>query len=265
MFLTYTARKFIKKIDARHGHTEPWIVLCEGVGGLAVFVVKVFKESHLIEKPRVHGEFVGTWAAMEFDLLTPDVAWIKFDQTFIFSLPPEISSSMDLDDDRLKFGSKLLNSFQHFSPGMPKSKFQKLLDLDTFYAFDNFIRNPDRGSHKPNLLVQDNSGYLIDHEYALELDDKTVEQVENLDIEGKFSTSHIAFPYLAKRKESAGENYFDMFLECLRSFNLEGLESVLGEVSNEGYGAQNRLILEYFRFVKRNPSIFVAALKRTLP
>lgn len=255
----------MRRIEAKFGHTEPWIVLCEGADGLVAFVVKVFKEHHLREKPRVHGEFIGTWAAGEFDLLTPDVAWIKFDQTFILSLPKEISGSVDLDDDRLKFGSRVLGPIQHFSTGMPKGKFQKLIQLDTLYAFDNLIRNPDRGSHKPNLLLREDSAYVIDHEYALEIDVDTLSHFENLDIAGKFSTSHITFPYLSSSKENVKRNYFDMFLEYLRAFNLEDLEAVLREVTNEGYEAQLKPILEYFRFVKGNPSIFVTALKRTLP
>lgn len=264
MFPTYSARKFLRKIDARYGHTEPWIVLCEGEEGFVEFVVKIFTEDHLIKKPRVHGEFAGTWFATEFELLTPKVAWIEFDQQFIFSLPSEITIGMDLDDDRLKFGSRLLSSFQHFSNGIPKKKLQRLIDLETLYAFDNFIRNPDRGFHKPNLLLQEDSAYLIDHEYALDINNHTIKQIKNFDIAEKFSTSHIVFPLLSKVKESTRKSYFDMFMEYLRSLNLNELELVLIEVGNKGYTAEIGVILEYFRFIKANPTIFVTALKRTL-
>lgn len=113
-----------------HGHTEPWAVLCEGENKLEAFVVKIFTEEHLLEKPRVHGEFVGTWMAGEFDLLTPEVAWIEIDQDIILSLPPELEQKLDFHDDRLKFGSKVLSPFQHFPSGLNKSQFEKHLPLD---------------------------------------------------------------------------------------------------------------------------------------
>lgn len=93
-------------------------------------MVKIFTEEHLLEKPRVHGEFVGTWMAGEFDLLTPEVAWIEIDQDIILSLPPELEQKLDFHDDRLKFGSKVLSPFQHFPSGLNKSQFEKHLPLD---------------------------------------------------------------------------------------------------------------------------------------
>jgi hypothetical protein len=264
MFPIYKARKFLNQINSKYGHTEPWVVLCEGEKGWGEFVVKIFTEDHLSEKPRVHGEFVGSWFANQFDFMTPDVAWIELDQQFLLSLHPEISIKKDLDDTRLKFGSRLVGPFQHFSKGMKKKKFQELLDLDTLYAFDNLIRNHDRGLHKPNLLVKGRDAYLIDHEYALDISDQTISQIKNLEIMGKFSTSHIAFSALSKANVTVKRNYFEMFLEYLRALNLQELESVLSEIEQKEYQAEVGMILDYFRFVKTNPAIFVSALKRTL-
>ncbi|AFL83587.1 hypothetical protein Belba_0944 [Belliella baltica DSM 15883] len=78
MFPTYQARKLIRIIEPEYGHTQPWVVLCEGDNGLEEFVVKVFNEEHLLDKPRVHGEFAGSWLAEEFDLLTPKVALDRY-------------------------------------------------------------------------------------------------------------------------------------------------------------------------------------------
>lgn len=66
------ARKILGKIDAKYGHTEPWVILCEGQSGWEEFIVKIFSEAHLTDKPRVHGEFLGSWLCGEFDLMTPD-------------------------------------------------------------------------------------------------------------------------------------------------------------------------------------------------
>lgn len=221
MFPTYQARKLLKIIDAKHGHTEPWVILCESNEGLETFVVKVFTEEHLLEKPRVHGEFCGTWMAGEFELLTPEVAWIRFDQDFIQTLPPELEQKLDFHDDRLKFGSKVLNSFQHFPPGIKNSQFEKYLPVDRLFAFDIFIRNADRGSHKPNLLLKPNeNAFLIDHEYALEIGSSTISDIENSILPGRFSSTHIAYPVLVSGSANLKQHYFEEFEIYLSSLNL---------------------------------------------
>jgi hypothetical protein len=128
-------------------------VLCEGKGGWSEFIVKVFSEAQLLDKPRVHGEFSGSWLSEKFDLLTPSVGWIKMDQNFINSLPADLEALLDFHDDRSKFGSRILASFQHFPPWFKHSRFKRVLPVDRLFAFDNFIRNSDRGSHKPKSFT----------------------------------------------------------------------------------------------------------------
>jgi hypothetical protein len=264
MFPIYRARKFLRKIDAKYGHTEPWVILCEGSDGLGTFVVKVFTEEHLLEKPRVHGEFAGSWLATEFDLLTPEVAWIRFDQDFIQTLPPAIEQRLDFHDDRLKFGSKVLNAFQHFPPGLKHSQFKKYLPIGRLFAFDNFIRNPDRGSHKPNLLLTNSEAFLIDHEYALDIDSDTIQTINDSNLPGKFSTTHIAYPFLTTGSALEKSSYFQEFEIYLSSLNINEIQRVLSEVENQGYQADIGMIMDYFKFVKSNPTIFVNLLKGVL-
>lgn len=264
MFQTYQARKLIRVIEAKYGHTQPWVILCEGPSGWAEFVVKVFTESHLSEKPRVHGEFAGSWLATEFDLLTPEVAWVEFDQDFIQSLAPELELKLDFHDDRLKFGSKALRNFQHFPPGLKHSQFKKYLPIDRLFAFDNFIRNPDRGSHKPNLLLTNSEAYLIDHEYALDIDSDTIQAINDSNLPGKFSTTHIAYPFLKTGSTLEKSSYFEEFEIYLSSFNINEIQRVLNEVENQGYQADIGMIMDYFRFVKANPTIFMNLLKGVL-
>lgn len=261
MFPIYQARKLLKVIDIQHGHTQPWVVLCEGKDGWEEFVVKIFTEEHLLQKPRVHGEFVGSWLAGEFDLLTPLVAWIEMDHHFINSLPPRLEAQIDLYDDRLKFGSKILKSFQHFPKGFKRMDFFNLIPIDRLFAFDNFIRNSDRGSFKPNLLLTNSDAYLIDHEFSLDLDQHTIQELKDSIWPGKFSTTHIAYPFLAKGNRMEKANYFDDFGEYLRALSLERLQSVLNEVENQGYKANTGMIMDYFRYVKTNPLIFTNLLK----
>jgi len=264
MFQIYQARKLVKVIEARYGHTQPWVVLCEGTSGWTHLVVKVFTDSHLSEKPRVHGEFAGSWLAGEFDLLTPDIAWVEMDQDFINSLPPALELLLDYHDDRLKFGSNALGSFQHFTPGLKHSVFKKFLPVDRLFAFDNFIRNPDRGSHKPNLLLSDYQAYLIDHEYALDIDLSTIQQIKDSILPGRFSTTHIAYPLLSQGGSLEKASYFDDFGLFLRALNLNDLNSILVEVTNQGYQADIGMIMDYFRFIKLNQTIFVNLLKREI-
>ncbi|EMS34044.1 hypothetical protein C943_03860 [Mariniradius saccharolyticus AK6] len=264
MFETFQARKLMRVIEERHGHTQPWVVLCEGKSGLKEFVVKVFTNDHLLDKPRVHGEFVGSWLCGEFELLTPDVAWIEMDSSFLSSLPPNLDLKMDPTDDRPKFGSVVLPSFQHFSPGLNDGYFRSLLPVDRLYAFDVFIRNADRGSYKPNLLISESSAYLIDHEFALEIDETTIEGIKNSILPGKFSLDHIAYAVLARASTRSKRDFFADFNVYLRALNLSDLRAVFNEVQNKGYDAKVETIMDYFMFVKANPSIFTNLLLREI-
>lgn len=265
MFPTYKAVKLLKVIAVEHGHTEPWVILCEGENKLETYVVKIFTGEHLLEKPRVHGEFCGTWMAGEFDLLTPEVAWIEMDQDFIHSLPPGLESKLDFHDDRLKFGSKMLPTFQHFPPGIKNSQFGKYLPLDRLFAFDNFIRNADRGSYKPNLLLTpDENAFLIDHEYALEIDSLTISDIQNFILPGRFSSNHIAYPALVSGSPYQKQHYFEEFEIYLRSLNLRDFRNVLVEVENQGYHAELGMIMDYFHYIQANPTTFVNLLKREI-
>jgi hypothetical protein len=264
MFETFQARKLVRVIDAKHGHTQPWVVLCEGRSGWKEFVVKVFTNDHLLDRPRVHGEFVGSWLCREFELLTPDVAWIEMDNSFLSSLPAALDLKMDPTDDRPKFGSAVLPSFQHFSPGLDDGYFRSLLPVDRLYAFDIFIRNGDRGSYKPNLLISQSSAYLIDHEFAFEIEETTVEDIKNLILPGKFSFDHIARAVLAKAPTKTKSDFFADFKEYLKALNLQDLRGVFNEVQNKGYDAKVATIMEYFVFVKANPSIFTNLLLREI-
>jgi len=264
MIEIYKARKILRKIDAKYGHTEPWVILCEGQVGWSEFVVKIFSEAHLADKPRVHGEFLGSWLSGEFDLMTPEVAWIEMDQDFMLSIPPEFTIGKDLDDDRLKFGSKILKSFQHYPKGFKLSKLKELIPIDRLFAFDNLIRNPDRGFYKPNLLLTEDDAYLIDHEYALDIDGQTVLKVRNYEIPGKLTTSHISYHALMKASSNEKAGFFEDFYEFLRVLNLLDLQAVLLDVTAKGYHADVDIIMEYFRFVKGNPAIFVQGLKSVL-
>ncbi len=261
MFPIYSARKLVRVIEEKHGHTKPWVILAEGKDGLIPFVVKIFREDHLAQKPRVHGEFLGSWMAGEFDLMTPEVAWIKFDELFKYSLSPEQQIQIDLDDNRLKFGSRVLSHFLHFDAGLPKAMFQKHIPIDRLFAFDGFIRNSDRGAHKPNLLLSNKQAYLIDHEYALEIKEVTINELIDQNWPGSLSSSHICFPYLKEMTHKEKAVLFEDLGEYLRAVNLSGLKQVLSLVEAEGYSADVQLIMEYFRFIKSNPTTFIHLMK----
>lgn len=261
MIPIYKARKLLKVIEPQFGHTQPWVVLCEGENGLAEFVVKVFTENHLSTFPRVHGEFAGSWLASEFDLLTPSVGWIELEEHFLRTLPPSSALQIDFDDDRLKFGSKVLNPFQHFPVGLKAKDFKKLIPISRLFAFDNLIRNSDRGTFKPNLLLTDSEAYLIDHEFSLDINEGTIQDLKDSNWEGKFSSSHITYPYLSSGSKSDKVGCFDDFNEYLRALNLNEFRELLVEVEGQGYNADIDLFMEYFIFIKRNPSIFTNLLK----
>jgi len=81
---------------------------------------------------------------------------------------------------------------------------------------------------------------------------------------GKFSTTHIGYPFLKTGSNFEKSSYFEEFEIYLSSFNINEIQRVLNEVENQGYQADIGMIMDYFRFVKANPTIFMNLLKGVL-
>ena len=263
MLPEYEAIAFRRIID-QGAHTKPWLVEVMTPDQPSPFVVKVYTAAQNRERNSITAEVLGNIAARSFELNVPDAALINFSEDFRMMLNQECQGVLDLADDRIKFGTSYIDRNFQFIPGMSKYRFSKHVDIDTLYAYDNFIRNGDRGERKPNILLTKNDLYLIDHEMAFDIDENTIENFSKGLWEDKFGQYHIAWSYLKKGSKSTKYGYFETFLEYLRLFNTGRLFQYFKQLEHHGYDTKQEQILPYLDHIKENSGKFVNILRRFL-
>lgn len=261
MIPVYKAISFIKVIPQESGHTKPWVVLVKEDSGIKPYVVKLYTTDQIENRNSVAAEVLGNHLASEFDFNVPKMALIEFPQEFIATLPQEEMFQFEQSDERLKFGCLYLPDAINFTREVQKKYLSSSIQLDTLYAFDNFIRNGDRGTKKPNLLFKKDEAWLIDHEYALDIKEDTLQRLYDFNWEGKFASHHISLLYLKKISKTNKLSLFNSFTEYLRTMNLNEVHNVLTTLEGHGFNTQSTLIIHYFTEIRRNSAIFVNNLK----
>ena len=170
----------------------------------------------------------------------------------------------DNSDDRPKFATIQLNNVLTATTEIPKKYFTKRINLDTLYAFDNLIRNRDRGHPKMNLLMRPKEAFLIDHELALQRKDIVDIEINTLKIEDSFTKYHLAYPYLKRLRGLNKQQVFNDFLEYLRLLNINRLTPYFDELVKEGYPDYSQPIFNWLTHIKQNSTTFVNKLKGSL-
>jgi hypothetical protein len=262
MLPEYTAIAFDKVIE-KGGRTKPWTVLVETDRGIKPYVVKMFTP-HLVEnRDVVTNEVLGNVLAREFDLPVPEAALIHMDENFRMTIhDPRAQMAFDAADERIKFGSALVEGNYLFNPAFTKTQAEKMIDLDTLFAFDVFIRNRDRNAGKPNLLVTGKAAWLIDHELGFEIDQQAIADFKAGQWDEKFYLYHIFLNYLKKSRLATKRDYFGAFTEYLRTLNVNIIQPYLQQLGNHGYDqSRHTMIRDYLREIRQNSPNFDALLK----
>jgi len=262
MLPVYKAVSF-RNILEKGARTKPWLVFAKTETGLKPYVVKVF-DTQLIEfRDSVTNEVLGNILAKEFDLPVAKAALIDFSGDFIDTIPDfNLIDILALKDDRLKFGTELLDGYIQFNREiLTSAEAKKIIDIDTVFAFDNLIRNRDRGNSK-NLLVNGYDAYLIDHELGFEAIPNAVSELMNWRWDTRFCQNHIFYPYLKHSFQKHKEEYFTVFEEYLRSLNVNILDSYFRQLVASGFSDKNHdSIREYLAQMKLNSSNFTLVLR----
>ena len=171
----------------------------------------------------------------------------------------------DLIDERIKFGTSLIQGNYLFNPAFTKTQAAKMIELDTLFAFDNLIRNRDRNKRKPNLLVKGKSAYLIDHELGFEIEKNTIDDYHNGIWDASYYKYHIFWDYLKRSRNETKLHYFNTFNEYLRMLNLNSLDSHFQQLNEYGYSTvRHKIIKDYLADMKKNSSNFVNLLKKII-
>ncbi|MBS1601932.1 MAG: hypothetical protein JST42_04640 [Bacteroidetes bacterium] len=265
MLPLYRATAFNGIID-KGGRTKPWSILVDTGKGYRPFVVKVFSAKMVHESDSVTNEVLGYALAKQFDLPMPEAALIEMNMDFQLKIGDgQAQMALDDADKRLKFGTELIEGNYLFDPSLKSWQAAKMIETDTLFAFDNLIRNADRGSVRPNLLVKSKSAYLIDHEQAFQLDNNTIGEFEAGRWEDKFGRHHIFRNYLANARKAIKNEFFNSFEEYLRRMNVVGLNIYFQQLMREGYSAErHETIRVWLNHCKQNSTNFVALLKKLI-
>jgi len=247
------------------GRTKPWLILVETDNyGIQPYVMKLFDTINLNARDHVTAEVIGHVLAGEFDFNVPEAAFIEVDEDFLSTIKDdELLRIIEHKDSRLKFASALVNGNQLFNSALEKKDVEKVLDIQTLFAFDNFIRNRDRNNNKPNMLLKADELYLIDHEMGLELDDATIVDFQAGNWDNRFLDYHVCHDYLYNASERAKAKYFGAFEEYLRNVNLNKLAPYFRQLNDLGYSDdRHSMIKDYFEEIKNNSTKFVNLLKQ---
>lgn len=111
--------------------------------------------------------------------------------------------------------------------------FLKSYDIGTIFALDNLVWNLDRGGtrNKPNLLIDDNTLILIDHEQIFPFANDTL--ATNAYVMPLFDQSawyypydkHLFYPLLERMVPAEKANVFETFQYFLENLSLDALDA----------------------------------------
>lgn len=264
MFPIYEAIEIRAIIPKTVGHTCPWVVLANTPGGLESFVVKLYDLESVTDNYIVTREIVSSVLAREFDLHTPSFALINIPDYLIFNHDENIQLQYENSGELPKFATIQLKDVLTATTELPSKYIRKRIAFDTLYAFDNLIKNGDRGQQKMNLLLGPNEGFLIDHEFALQQHDIRDIDINTCEIESRLTKYHLAYPYLRKLKRHNRQNLFNDFSGYLNMLNINKLIPYFQKLNDEGFPDCSQPILNYLLHIKQNSTTFVTKLKGSL-
>lgn len=258
----YTAIQIVEVIPELSGHTKPWVVVAHTPFGLKQFVVKMYTPTDVDKYNRVTKEVIGNILAREFDLAVPEIAFIEFDPSLVQNLPPAMQEQFDEADQRVKFATELLEGVSIANVYLLKSFYNGIVEIDTLYAFDNLIRNADRGIAKPNLLLSSEKAYLIDHELAFEIEKVIGIDFDHFSLDDKFSKYHLFYHYL--KSSHSKHLLFSDFEYYLEQLNVNRLVPYFTQLKSEGFNDCSELITRWIVEIKAKKSIFVNLLRGSI-
>lgn len=197
--------------------------------------------------------------ALMFDLPTPRYNIINIEDGKLASYYSE--NEVRKFYKGYKFCSKKLDQYVGFNPHV-SAGFLSDYEIAGIFAFDVLMQNSDRGGlrGKPNLLINDDSLVMIDHELTLPFisDQQPLRNYEN-NIRIYPFYNHVLINHLKKIKEKS--YIFDEFLEHLRLLNVESLNRVFDDMDKFNIVYGDRLdYFAYFQWCKNN----IATIKKYL-
>lgn len=259
----YNATSF-NGIILKGGHSKPWVVSVNTENGLKPFVVKLYRTIDITARNKMTAEIFGCLLAKDFDLPTPQPAIIEFSEEFRMTLNKESEEILNLLDERAKFGTEYYEGSFLFAPQIPLQDANKIIPADTLYAFDYLICNRDRTQRKPNLLIKEGQGILIDHEMALEINKQTISNFKESKWDDRYKY-HLFYSSLRNNTDIEKSNYFNDFEFYLENLRFNQYNEIFKQLKDLGFSdLKEDLIEEYFSLIINDPRKFINILKESI-
>ncbi|HLY70853.1 MAG TPA: HipA family kinase [Puia sp.] len=254
----YHAYSF-QSVFRKGGRTQPWLVLVNEGTKLVPYVVKMFTPYFIETFDSLTNEVLGNVLAQQFDLPVPQAALIIMDENFEMTINDmQALNELPLKDERIKFGTRLITSAIEFQKGaFTSSDIKSITEIDTVFAFDFLIQNRDRNNGKPNFLISNRTGYLIDHEKGFTIETNTASKLLVNPFSQGLLNYHIFYDFLYSSVAKTKEQYFDTFVEYLKNLNPNILDSYFSQLAMYGFSSSRYKILkDYLLEMKSNWSKF---------
>ena len=261
MLPIYPALYFVETLK---GGTHPWAVAVQGASGKPEkYVVKPFRVSPHRHYAPAAGEILGAVLAAEFDLPRPEPALIEFTPDFLATLAVPQLQQLKGAESNIYYGCQLLEGAFSYSPARAKKTLAQY-DAGSIYAFDNLICNADRRPIKPNLLLFEDDAYVIDHELACFIPEKTFAQLQKGRWEHNYK-GHLFYAALRNPKLFAVEEGFIGFTDSLRRLNPAVLLPYLDQLAEHHLPVRDfDRFMGYLYYQKAHSHQFAALLRATL-
>jgi hypothetical protein len=262
MFPIYTAVAYDSKVVLFGGTTQPVLIdAIDEAGNISSFVVKIFSAKDIDQNDSIFKEFLCTHLIKAFDLHTPEVVLIYFNDFFKTKFP-ELAQRITSSGKDYHFGSTFSPSYKLFKPGITPNELD-IYDMQVILAIDAAIYNVDRRKSKPNFLIKSDSYLLIDHEKTFGLEN--LEEMVKRDDYAIYYTSHFK-DHIFKSPLNKGRRFvqieFQTFKYWLEEYNLSGIDDVREFVEQYNLGGSTyEQIFSYFRTLKEKKDSFIFFLK----
>lgn len=223
------------------GSTKPWLAQVDDKGILESYVVKLFTKKQTLQLHPIAKEVFGNVLAQEFDLIVPECALINFGDTFINDLPEREALRLREIANGLKFGSEEIPNASIIDVRQQRALLRSY-NIGTIFAFDNLVWNLDRGGarNKPNLLIDDDTLILIDHEQIFPFANDTL--APDAYVMPSFERSawyypydkHLFYPLLKRMPAAEKASVFETFQYFLENLSLNSLDEAASELIQQG-------------------------------
>ncbi|GAB3909706.1 hypothetical protein GCM10028803_47800 [Larkinella knui] len=232
------------------GSTKPWLVQVNDQGKITPYVVKLFTEKQTQQLHPVAKEAFGNVLAQEFDLNVPEFALVKFGDAFIHDLPEREALRLNEIPDGLKFGSVEIPNAPIVDVRQQRSLL-KSYQIGSIFAFDNLIWNLDRGGarNKPNLLIDDDTLILIDHEQIFPFANDTLSSDDYVMPSFERSAwfypyyNHLFYPLLERMPAADKAGAFETFQYFLENLSLNALDAAASDLTYAGIEIGNYAVI----------------------